>query len=1229
MIKYLKSTATAGALNLATISSLVANITLLNNALTISNVTASTSTTTGALRVLGGVGIGGNLNVAGNIVASGNILAYNGRFSNSVTVTGPVTAYDLYSAGLIVGDEGQFNLLTTEQLFATGAEFTGLTVTGATNLNTVSATSGTINNLSSTSIDTVTVSSDVVATNLLQVDTIIPRNNPKITLGAIGNINIAGGQSGYVLTTDGAGNLSWTVGTNNLSYQTGIERVGDVVKLTNTGVSAGTYNRVTVDAQGRVISASLLAAETLESVAARNATTTQQITIDNETESIDVESGALIVTGGMGVGGSLYTNRLVTVGNVDVGDTLNVLNGIQIFKTLNLNGGLAGLVPVNFKTASLVPAPSVGSIEFDGNYFYITTNTGRQVLQTREYEAPITGTTNVRAVALYNITIASASQFAVVNGVNTNVWDGVLLDAYDRVLLANQTNAAENGVYVWQGDGEPLQRAGDFNSLTGIFSGTVIFVTEGTLNSNSIYQITTANPITVDATNISVVQIFNKNNVGIANLPKDATTGLLARTAYGTYALRSLTSTASWLTITNETGSGGNIVINAATIPVASGGTGRTNIWGYMRGSGTSILSSNTVPVAHITGLGTMATQNANAVSITGGNISANSITANTATVTGNVTAGNVVTNGSVTAGNITSNGSVTANSVNANSVSVNSMTVTGNISVPGLLGNAIALGANSAGSLSTNAVSVSTTYNVTDTIALMNVVLGKLVPPPPPTFPGGQSISIASLTTARMTDFVQTDNTETGGRSVAGGTTVNSIRRSSSYSTSTITTVGPGDTGTVNVYKNGSVSGSKIMVANGNGTFTDLVIANNQDYHNIISSVNPNFWYSFNASAAGTVSAGWNEVYIAHTAGDPTNTVAWYYDSSSPGTPSFSATSFSVGSNVSTYSSTIPHFTTNTQFNLQFAVDKLSGDTYPTTDTFLTGAAGGAFDAPVSVTYSQASVTTPLARNLYVSSGSASASTTANVRSGFGSSSSGPSISCSNSYNTGTQTFNPGVTVLYKTGTGTQIEETSIPVNSVGTGSGNAVRIINPGSTDTPSYTDSAAAFNSQTSTLTVTDATVVAAVLKHDVTNYSTGYLPVGPNLSSGRTGSQYFTFRFTRTVVSKFDVKYTGTIAGLWVALPGSTIDTASTLNGWVTLDTAYNGSGIPGAGTGGNGSNGAAVGGVAVLNSAQTNKRVTATFGTASSSSTATNEIYVRIKLTSGQTVTALSIEAASN
>jgi hypothetical protein len=243
--------------------------------------------------------------------------------------------------------------------------------------------------------------------------------------------------------------------------------------------------------------------------------------------------------------------------------------------------------------------------------------------------------------------------------------------------------------------------------------------------------------------------------------------------------------------------------------------------------------------------------------------------------------------------------------------------------------------------------------------------------------------------------------------------------------------------------------------------------------------------------------------------------------------------------------------------------------------------------------------------------------------------------LSVNNSYATGTLTLTTalGNIVLYKSGNATAVDEGNIVVTSVGTGSGNAVRIINPGTGNTPPYTANATAFNSQSSTLQTYDATVVGSgaqgVLRHDQTNYSAGYLPAGPNLSVGRSGTQYFTFEFVRTDVSKFDITYAGNVAGMWVALPGSVIDSSSGANGWIDMSQAYAGAGYPGVNSPGNGSDGCSVGGVVSLNTTVASTSKTCTFGTVSSSSTVTNEIYVRVALTSGQTVTGLSLKTASN
>jgi len=557
---------------------------------------------------------------------------------------------------------------------------------------------------------------------------------------------------------------------------------------------------------------------------------------------------------------------------------------------------------------------------------------------------------------------------------------------------------------------------------------------------------------------------------------------------------------------------------------------------------------------------------------------------------------------------------------------------------VANVIGNTVPMGTNTLGNLVSNAVTLTTTTTVTDGITQLNTVLGKLVPPAPANFPGSQTLSISGLATYRMANITQVDNTPAANKAVAAGATVTTVLRAATYTTNTIATVGPGDSGTITAVRNGTAVGNVTLnvdaTPTANGTYGgNLVITNNFDYRNANANIAAGFWYVFSSSISGTAApAGWNELYITDSAAGNTNTPVWYYDNSSPATPGFSGSTMTPpGSPTLLYSSTIPHYTNATQFAISANVANVSGNTYPTSNTLASGSSAGSFAAPTSVTYAASNI----GSNVLNSFASASFSTTVNVTTGFGGSSTGPSMSVNNSYSTGTLTLTTalGNTVLYKSGSATAIDEGNVIVTGVGTGSGNAVRIVNPGSGNNPVYTGSEANFNSQSSTLETYDATVVGSgsqgVLKHDQTNYATGYLPAGPNLSAGRSGTQYFTIKFIRTNVSKFDITYAGNVSGVWVALPGSVIDSSSGANGWISMTTAYAGAGYPGVNSPGNGSDGCALGGVIVpnVNTASTNK--TCTFGTVSSSSTATNEIYVRVALTSGQSVTGLSLNAASN
>ena len=572
-------------------------------------------------------------------------------------------------------------------------------------------------------------------------------------------------------------------------------------------------------------------------------------------------------------------------------------------------------------------------------------------------------------------------------------------------------------------------------------------------------------------------------------------------------------------------------------------------------------------------------------------------------------------------------NGYIVATDGTGNLTFINPSTISSNF-----FANTLLLGANVSGQLVSNAVTLTTTSDVTDSIAQLNAILGKLVPTSPPNFPNNTTLTITTGTSAGlMTNFAQTDNSGWGNLSVSGGASVNAVR-ASTLATNTINNSGTTPSGgNIQLYLNGTVSGFHALGANpsssDNGTYGNLVVSSVEDYHVVVSTVTAGFWNVFSASAAiSSVPAGWNRANIFYT-GDSvgTNTVTWYYDNSSPSAPAFSATSLVLSSNVVQYSSTIPMFTTSAGFTIRGNVVNLSGDTYyNSTNLFYTQSAGGAFAAPAQVSLSAAGITTPLPRN---SSNVAQFTTTSNIISGFGSASAagGPSVQVYNNYNVGTQSFTQGNIILYKTGTGTAIEETSI-ANSY-TGASAAFRIANPDAgtaADNPAYTGSESTFNSTTGPFYTTDATNVAAKIQYDQTNYSSGYLPVGPNLS-GRSTSQYLTFKWVKSSVGKFNISYTGSIAGLWVAMPGSTIDTtAAPTNGWLNMAAAYAGSGVPGTGTGGNGSAGCSTGGAATLNSSGT-YNVTFTPGTV----TSVSNIYIRVKLTSGQSLTALSIANPTN
>jgi hypothetical protein len=110
----------------------------------------------------------------------------------------------------------------------------------------------------------------------------------------------------------------------------------------------------------------------------------------------------------------------------------------------------------------------------------------------------------VRVATVANGTLASA--FAA-----GQVVDGVTLVAGDRVLLKNQSTASENGIYVVNASGAPT-RADDFNNTNDgktngeVRSGAFCFVSEGSVNADSGWVLTTDGSITLGSTDLAFTQ---------------------------------------------------------------------------------------------------------------------------------------------------------------------------------------------------------------------------------------------------------------------------------------------------------------------------------------------------------------------------------------------------------------------------------------------------------------------------------------------------------------------------------------------------------------------------------------------------------------------------------------------------------------------------------------------------------------------------------------------------
>jgi hypothetical protein len=312
--------------NTSTLQSVTDRGAITNNAISITNVTESTGTASGALTVSGGVGVGGNVNIGGQyqgnyaddyVIVSQN----NGTLSTSSGLRFYATDTRLTVGGAVYADgnifENNIRVLTTVQPIAG-------TAISIDNVSTGSGTTTfTINNTGVTATIGTTYLGVSAATGAVTFT-----NLGVQSLSGTTALGVSGSTGTITLTNLG---VTEAIGTTYL----GLSASTGSITFTNLGVqslTAGTGTVVTASTGQITVSST----DTLQSVTDRGAETNQVVTITNATGASTTTDGALVVTGGVGIGQNLW-----------VGGTANIVGRTTFSNEVVFNGSATFVLSTN------------------------------------------------------------------------------------------------------------------------------------------------------------------------------------------------------------------------------------------------------------------------------------------------------------------------------------------------------------------------------------------------------------------------------------------------------------------------------------------------------------------------------------------------------------------------------------------------------------------------------------------------------------------------------------------------------------------------------------------------------------------------------------------------------------------------------------------------------------------------------------------------------------------
>jgi hypothetical protein len=472
----------------------------ITGALFINNVTASTSTTTGALRVTGGAGIVGNLNIGGTFKSGGIAFGAGGQnYDTNVAVGGgsginsPLGSNIGGQNNIAIGYSTQGQLTSSNNNISIGYNSMGEKISGNSNIaigtNSLNVNEGSTNvaigifsqstgesgdHNTSVGYDSLKNVTGIQNTTLGSgAGSEITSGNYNVIIGTNSGLSIATANNNIIIS-DGQANIraQWD-GSGSLSH-------AGAVEITNNSASSSTTTGALTIAGGVGISGDVHASSyygdgsnltniVAQSFAGGNVSGITNFT--NNTASSSTNTGALTVTGGVGVGGAVNMGNVLNVsGTVSftqnsaasntTSGTLRVTGGMGVTGSVYANaffGNGAGLTGVTSSSSTIALTTSNTSSAFKVPFANTTASTTGNYGLLQDSTATFTYNPNTNTLTVDNLsgTATNATQFggvtqpryssSIKSGFNITGGGTITISASYQVLWSSRFIVISNG----------------------------------------------------------------------------------------------------------------------------------------------------------------------------------------------------------------------------------------------------------------------------------------------------------------------------------------------------------------------------------------------------------------------------------------------------------------------------------------------------------------------------------------------------------------------------------------------------------------------------------------------------------------------------------------------------------------------------------------------------------------------------------------------------------------